>query len=352
MHNPILPSTMRAMHLIGFGDVDQLQLVTLPRPDPAAGEVLIKVGACGINNTDLNLRTGWYTPDSAGDSQTGWQDTPPAFPIIQGADVVGTVIAVGDDVPDTLINQRVMVNPTIYKSDPDNPMDIDFIGSERPGGFAEFVCVPASNTHPIQSTLTDAELATFATSYLTAWHMLERAAVAAGETVLVTGASGGVGSALLQLVKARRARAVAVVGSGKAHHAQALGAEWVINRDDDLSAALANVTVDAVADVVGGNNIKTLMEVVRAGGRIVTAGAIAGALVEVDLRVLYLRHLSLIGATLGTAGEFADLVHTIEAGRIKPLLAHTFPLEKLREAQLTFEQKQFFGKIVIDLTLT
>ena len=179
--------------------------------------------------------------------------------------------------------------------------------------------------------------------------MLERAAVVAGETVLITGASGGVGSALMQLVQARCAHAIAVVGRNKQHHARALGAIQVIPREtDDINTLLENTRVDVVADVVGGAGIDALMHIVRPGGRIVTAGAIAGAIVEIDLRTLYLRHLSLLGSTLGTAKDFANLVKTIEAGLVKPLVAHTFPLEQLREAQQTFEQKQFFGKIVID----
>jgi len=343
-----LPSTMNAMQLTDFGDVDRLQWAEVPRPDPEAGEVLIKVGACGLNNTDLNLRKGWYSSQDETGAQTGWQHTSPAFPIIQGADIVGTIVHVGQGVDASRVGQRVMVNPTLYKSHPDNPMDIDFIGSERPGGFAEFACVPATNAHPVESSLTDAELATFATAYLTAWHMLERAAVTAGETVLVTGASGGVGSALIQLVQARGSQVIAVVGHGKESYAQNLGAVHIIPRDTtDWDAALTGYSVDVVADVVGGNAIPALMQVIKPGGRIVTAGAIASPFVEIDLRQLYLRHLMLIGSTLGTAADFAALVRVIQRGGIQPLLAKTFPLSQLRDAQTMFEAKQFFGKIVI-----
>lgn len=347
--NAMAASMMRAVHLTGFGDVDRLQLVEVPRPQPAKGEVLIQVGACGLNNTDLNLRKGWYSPDGDASAQTGWQHTPPQFPIIQGADIVGVIVGVGEDVAATRLNERVIVNPTIYKTHPENPTDIDYLGSERPGGFAQYVCVPATNAHRITSDMSDAELATFPTSYLTAWHMLARADVQAGETVLVTGASGGVGSALLQLITAREAHAVAIVGRGKEDHARALGAVRVIPRDaDDIAALLDDLPVAVVADVVGGAGLMDLMHVIHPGGRIVTAGAMAGPKVEIDLRTLYLRHLSLLGSTLGTADDFKHLVSTIESGRIQPLLAHTFPLDQLREAQQTFERKQFFGKIVIE----
>jgi NADPH:quinone reductase-like Zn-dependent oxidoreductase len=342
MHN-----TMHAIHLTAFGDLDTLQLAEVPRPTPTDGEVLIRVGACGLNNTDLNLRKGWYTAEDASGSLTGWQNTAPAFPIIQGADIVGEVVSVGAGVDPARAGQRVMVNPTIYKGDPENPSEIDFIGSERPGGFAEYVAVPAANVYPVTSDLTDAELATFATAYLTAEHMLQRANITSGETVLITGASGGVGSALIQLVRARGANAIAVVGRGKEAAARDLGAVDVIQRGADLEAAAAHHTIDAAADVVGGAGFPALMQAVRTGGRVVTCGAIAGPLVEIDLRTLYLRHLALIGSTLGTASDFAAVVRYIETGKIKPLLAMTFPLAEMRQAQAAFEEKQFFGKIAI-----
>lgn len=348
MSNQVLPPTMRAMQLTGFGDVDRLQLVHAPRPEPSLDEVLIKVGACGLNNTDLNLRKGWYGAEDDPEAQSGWQQRADQFPIIQGADIVGVVVGVGAGVADTRIGERVIVNPTLYNAHPENPMQIDFVGSERNGGFAEYVCIPAINAHRITSEHTDIELATFPTAYLTAWHMLERAHVTGGETVLVTGASGGVGSALVQLILARDAHVIAIAGRGKAHHLHDLGAKHVIARDvDDLEAALAGHSFEVVADIAGGPAIATLMHVIEAGGRIVTAGAIAGPLVQIDLRILYLRHLSLLGSTLGTASDFAGLVEAIQTGAVKPLLAATYPLEQLREAQQTFEAKGHFGKIVI-----
>ena len=337
--------TMHAVQLTAFGSVDTLQYTQVPRPRPAANEVRIRVGACGLNNTDLNLRKGWY----GADDESGWKEGETDFPIIQGADIVGEVESVGTDVTDLAPGTRVMVNPTIYMTNYDqNPMDIDYIGSERPGGFAEYVCVPASNAYPVDTDLTDAELATFPTAYLTAEHMLERAHITAGETVLVTGASGGVGSALLQLIRVRGAEAVAVVGTGKEQQALDLGATAAVSRHTpDLAAAVQAHTIDAVADMVGGPGFSQLMDIVRPGGRIVTCGAIAGPTVELDLRPLYLRHLSLIGSTLGTASDFAALVDYIEDGKIRPLLAATYPLRQMRAAQTAFEEKSHFGKIVI-----
>lgn len=339
---------MRAMQLNGFGGLEQLQMADIPQPTPQADEVLVRVGACGLNNTDLNLRKGWYGAQGDSDDQTGWNRTAPNFPLIQGADIVGEVVAVGEGVDAGRISQRVMVNPTVYTAGEDNPTEFEYIGSERNGGFAEYVAVPSANAHAVNSPLSDVELATFPTSYLTAEHMLSVANVQAGETVLITGASGGVGSALIQLVQARGATAIAIVSASKTEQAQALGAAHVIPRDTgDLAAALDGHTVDAVADMVGGTGFGGLLEAVRVGGRVVTCGAIGGADVTLDLRIVYLRHLTLIGSTLGTASDFAALVRYIERGAIRPLVAATYPLEQMHAAQTAFDAKGFFGKIVI-----
>jgi NADPH:quinone reductase-like Zn-dependent oxidoreductase len=228
----------------------------------------------------------------------------------------------------------------------------DLIGSERDGGFAEYVAVPAENAHAIESPLSDAELATFSTAYVTALRMLNRARVSAGETVLVTGASGGVGSGLVQLARLRGARVIALVGSGKEDQARALGTELVITRDTrNLPAAVAKAAggrpIDVVADVVGGDMFADLLNVLRPMGRYVTAGAIAGPVVRLDLRTLYLKQLELIGSTMGTHEEFASLVEQIASGRIKPLLARTYPLSDIRQAQRDFMNKNFFGKLVL-----
>jgi NADPH:quinone reductase-like Zn-dependent oxidoreductase len=275
-----------------------------------------------------------------------------AFPRIQGADIAGRIVAVGDGVPAARIGERVLVNPTLYSDQGDGLVGCGYIGSERDGGFAEFTAVPSANAVAVSTSLSDAELATFPTAYLTAEHMLNRARLTNGETVLITGASGGVGSALIQLARIRRATVVAVVGAGKQTLATDLGAAAVIGRDTaDLEAAVRATTaarpIDVVADVVGGPTFPQSMNVLRPQGRYVTAGAIAGPVVPLDLRTLYLRHLELIGSTLGTAREFADLIGYIETGRIRPLLAGTYPLAELTRAQDDFKRKGYFGKLVV-----
>ncbi|MCH8002262.1 MAG: zinc-binding dehydrogenase, partial [Proteobacteria bacterium] len=312
---------MRAVLLTGHGGPERLDYrEDVAEPAPGAGEVLIEVGAAAINNTDIWTREGAYGSADDPAAVSGWRREPMAFPRIQGADVAGRIVALGAGVPETRIGERVIVNPVLYSDVGDGLVGMGYLGSERDGGFAEFVAVPAANALAIESDLGDAELASFPTAYLTAEGMLDRARVAAGETLLVTGASGGVGSALVQLARARDARVVALAGRGKEARLRDLGAELVLTRQAgdppaQLGAALGRAAVDVVADVVAGPLFPALLNALKPKGRYVTCGAIAGPLVSLDLRTLYLKHLELIGSTLGTRDQFARLVALIAAGR-------------------------------------
>jgi NADPH:quinone reductase-like Zn-dependent oxidoreductase len=177
--------------------------------------------------------------------------------------------------------------------------------------------------------------------------MLTRAGVRDGETVLVTGASGGVGSAAVQLAKRRGARIIAVAGASKAAQVSRLGASQVLPRDADLVAALGKESVDAVIDVVGGEQFPGLLEILRRGCRYAVAGAIAGALVTLDLRTLYLKDLRLLGCTIAEPEIFSALVRYVERGEIRPVLARTYKLRDIAEAQRDFVAKRHFGKIVL-----
>jgi NADPH:quinone reductase-like Zn-dependent oxidoreductase len=177
--------------------------------------------------------------------------------------------------------------------------------------------------------------------------MLARAAVAAGETVLVTGASGGVGSAAVQLARRRGATLLALASAANAAEILALGADRVLPREADLVKEVGRETVDVVVDVVGGAGFGPLLDVLRRGGRYAVAGAIAGHTVALDLRTLYLKDLSLFGCTIFSAGVFRDLVRYIERGEIRPLVAATFPLAQIVAAQEAFLRKGFVGKIVL-----
>ena len=358
-----LPEVMTAVHLVGHGGPEMLVVRhDVPVPEPAEGEVLIRVRACGMNNTDINTRVGWYsrevtgaTPaDGSGQTDGGgtWGGDGLPFPRIQGADPCGEVVATGPGVGSDCLGRRVLADAWIR--DPDDPGDRDragYLGSERDGGFAQFCSVPAANVHPVDSSFSDVELASFPCSWSTAEHMLTRSRLRAGETVVVTGASGGVGSALVQLAKLRAARVVAVTGAAKAEAVTALGADAVVDREvDDLAGAVAEAAggpVDVLADVVGGPAFAQLLEVVRRGGRYTTAGAIAGPMVDLDLRTLYLNDLEFHGCTVYDPAVFEALVGHIERGEVRPVVGGTFPLVDICAAQEAFLAKAHVGALVL-----
>lgn len=362
-----MPTTMRAVVLVGHGDMDKLEYrERWPVPVPEADEALIRVHACGLNNTDINTRTAWYSKsvshattgdasDAAADHDAAWGGAPIAFPRIQGADVVGIVAATGASADPRLLGKRVLVDTWVRDwKDPLNPEKSGYFGSECDGGYAEYTTVDHRNVHAVDSDLTDAELATFATAYVTAENMLNRAGVGQGDVVLITGASGGVGSALIQLANRRGAETVALCAADKADAVRAIGPTAVLPRAPDnlaeaLRSAIGRDTVTVVADVVGGAYWPTLIDALDRGGRYTCAGAIAGPLVEMDLRTFYLRDLTFTGATVVPPGVFADLVGYIERGEIKPLLAATYALEKLRDAQQAFIAKRHVGNIVVEI---
>lgn len=314
-----------------------------------------------MNNTDVNTRTGWYskTVSSASGDDIAEHDTDGSwgggltFPRIQGADPAGRIVAVGDGVDMDRIGQRVLVDA--WLRDPSGALDkARYLGSEVDGGYAEYVVVPAVNAHPIDTDLSDVELASFPCSYATAEHMLHRAGVEEGQWVLVTGASGGVGSGLVQLAKRRGAKVAALTSAAKADAVRSLGAEAVIDRDQaDVTGAVLDATggVHVFADVVGGELFAPLLETVRRGGHYTTAGAIAGPIVPLDLRTLYLHDLTMHGATVLPPIVFENLVGYIERDEIKPVVAATFPLERMAEAQEAFLRKEHVGAIVIEVAL-
>jgi NADPH:quinone reductase-like Zn-dependent oxidoreductase len=223
-----------------------------------------------------------------------------------------------------------------------------YFGSEIDGGFAEFTKTDVRNMAVVTSDLSDAELATFSCSYSTAEGMLSRANVTAADTVLVPGASGGVGGALVQLAKLRGARVIAMASDAKHGNVARLGPDRILPRaPENLRAALAGDKVSVVADIVGGPYWPTLIDILERGGRYTCSGAIAGPMVTLDLRTFYLRDLTFTGSTIIPLNVFDNLVGYIERGEIKPVLAATYPLRDLREAQQAFIDKQHTGNIVV-----
>lgn len=360
-----IPATMRAFVLHGHGEFDVLKFHTdWPTPQPQAGQVLVQVSACGLNNTDINTRVGWYaksvtseTNSSAvanEDEDGGW-DGGIVFPRIQGGDAVGKIVAVGSGVDSNLIGKRCLIDTVLR--DWDDPMNLtktQYLGSGLDGGFADYLVVDHHNACPINSDWTDAELATVAIAYSTAENLLNRAGIGAGETVLIPGASGGVGSALVQLANRRGARPIAMVSASKHAQVQALNPAALLDRQPaDLKAALklaiGSERVDAVIDIVGGDQFPALLESITRGGRYACAGAIAGPIVELDLRTMYLNDITFFGCTIFEPKVFPDLVRYIEAGEIKPMLAASFALEQLHDAQRAFTEKKHTGNIVVTM---
>ncbi len=356
-----VPSRMNAMVTMRHGDVDAMVWhEDWTVPVPALGEVLIKVGACGLNNTDVNTRSGWYSKtvtgatgatgnDAPADADPTWGGAPITFPRIQGADVCGTIVATGPDVADARIGERVISDN--WLRDPEALEDktrTGYYGSERDGGFAEYCTMPARNALAVKSPLSDAELATFSCSYSTAEGMLVRARATAEDTILVPGASGGVGGAVVQLAKMRGARVIALASEAKHEDVRALGADRVLPRaPDDLEAALADEKITVLADVVGGPYWPRLLETLERGGRYTCSGAIAGPMVAFDLRTFYLRDLTFTGSTIIDLDVMPNLIRYIEAGAIKPALAATYPLRELHAAQRAFMAKTHTGNIVV-----
>ena len=357
----MIPKTMHGVQLIGHGGLDQLiYRDDLRVPHPGPGEVLINVTAAGINNTDINTRIGWYSKTVTTDTETGgaqgfdavddddasWSGTPLVFPRIQGADVCGRIIAVGDGVDPARIGERVLVRNMLRTYVDYRPYECWTIGSECDGGFAQFAVAPSQETHAVNCDWSDAELASVPCAYSTAENMLHRAGVGA-ERVLISGASGGVGSAAVQLAKRRGATVIALASPAKFDDVRAIGADQVINRDANLIAELGDASVDVVIDLVAGDQWPDFLNVLRRGGRYATAGAIAGPISEIDVRTLYLKDLTLFGCTFQRDEVFANLITYVERGEIRPLVAQTYPLSDIHRAQEEFLSKSHTGKLVL-----
>ncbi|MEO9875211.1 MAG: alcohol dehydrogenase family protein [Anderseniella sp.] len=352
---------MHAVVLTDHGGLEKLQYRTdTPVPKPMPGEVLIRTAAAGVNNTDINTRIGWYSKavqeatnsggavgfESFDDDDASWSGKPLTFPRIQGADVCGYVVAVGEGVSDDRIGERILVRNMLRSYVEYRPYECWTIGSECDGGFAQFVVAPARETHRVDCDWTDAELASVPCAYSTAENMLHRAGVGA-ERVLISGASGGVGSAAVQLAKRRGSQVIALSSAAKATQVKALGADQVLDRNADLVAELGTGSIDVVIDLVAGEQWPAFLDVLRRGGRYATAGAIAGPIAQIDVRTLYLKDLTLMGCTFQEDEVFANLINYIEAGEIHPVVAKTYPLRNIAQAQEDFLAKKHTGKLVL-----
>ena len=353
-------TTMKAVVTTGNGGYEKLEYRDVPVPALGPGEVLLQVLAAGVNNTEINTRLGWYSSavttgtealtaaekeKAKAKADGGWNEATP-FPFIQGTDCCGRVVAVAPGGDERTIGLRVLVRPCIRSAGWQSLENI-WMASDFDGAFAQFVKVGAGEVFPVNCDWSDAELGTIPCAYGTAENMVHRANVSGGEHVLVAGASGGVGSAAVQLAKRRGASVTAIAGKEKLAQVRSIGADRLIARGDDIVACLGENSVDVVVDNVAGPAFGGMLKVLKRGGRYASSGAIGGPLVTFDMRDFYLKDLMLIGCTAWDETVFPNLVSYIENGEIRPLLSKTFPLERIVDAQRAFTEKKHVGKFVL-----
>ncbi|MDP6165254.1 MAG: zinc-binding dehydrogenase [Gammaproteobacteria bacterium] len=354
-----LPSRMNAVVTLGNGGYEQLRYQTVPLPKPGDNEVLLRVLAAGVNNTEINTRLGWYSDsitaatEATGDADSakatthddgGWDGATP-FPLIQGTDCCGRVLQVPPG-HEHLLGKRVLVRACMRTSG-FSSWASSWMGSNFDGAFAEYVIVPMSEVFAVNCDWSDAELASIPCAYATAENMLHRAGLQSAETVLVSGASGGVGLASVQLAKRRGAKVIAIAGADKHADVMAAGADQVYARNVNLEALLGPQSVDLVVDNVAGEDFSKRVKLLKVGGRLATSGAIAGPIVNVDLRDLYLKDIRLLGSTAWDEPVFPNLVSYIEAGQLTPKVSATYALADIVQAQQEFAKKEHVGKIVL-----
>lgn len=347
-------ATMSGVLLTRHGGPEALEWRhDIPVPAPGGGQVLVRVLAAGVNNTDINTRIGWYarevtgaTADADADQPVdagGW-DGALGFPRIQGGDLCGRVVAKGGDTGGISIGMRVTCPNCIPRPTQENPMGFTAIGSEFDGAFAQYCLVEAKDLYDVTaSPLPDVEIAAIPCAFGAAENLLTRAGVGAGHSVLITGASGGVGLAAVQLAVLRGAKVTGVTSAQKAGAVRDAGATHILLRDDtpDESA------FDVVIDVVGGAGFGALIQALKPGGHYAVAGAIAGPLVQADLRDIYLADRTLHGCTYQPPAVFERLVMLINTGQIRPLISRSYPMSQIAQAQQDFMSKQYPGKLVL-----
>lgn len=365
----MVPETMAAAVLTGHGGVDKIEYQKDVRvPLPKQGQVLVKVTATAKNNTDRKVREGLYVTSEGAKATSFHMSGEPTltFPRIQGADVVGHIVAVGEGVSDQRLGERCLLDFNIY-ADQRRTINLtpDYFGHGADGGFAEYMVAPSDQFHAITNPeLSDAELASMGMcSYQTGYHMLTTARVKPGEHILITGGSGGVGTALIQLCRLMGAVPHVISSSGKAAGLRSLGAATVIDRTavTDWVAAVNEATggarIDAVMDLTGGDLILKLFDVLiqrmserQDYPRLAIAGASAGNITRLLWTTVYLYQIQIYGISHGTRDEAEQLINWIRSGALRPVLHGAFPLSAIRQAEEYFANQRaadYLGKIVI-----
>lgn len=343
---------MKALCFYQHGDVDVLQYTDVPDPTPGPGEVLVEVKACALNHLDVWVRRGW-------------PGLKLAMPHIGGADVAGVIAGLGEGVTDWQAGDRVVVDPGVVTGEDEftrrgeHSLSIGIhyliLGEQIPGGAAEYVAVPAANLMKIPDGWDFPEAAAPLLVSLTAWRMLvHRAQMQPGESVLIVGAGGGVNSVAIQIAKLAGATVYALTSSEqKMAQATELGADTVLNYREDpdwhktLSAMTDRRGVDIVVDNVGQATLNKSIRALARGGRLLIVGNTSGPKVEIDIRFIFGKQISLVGSTMGSPQDFRDVMNLVWAGKIKAPVDRVLPLSKGHQGHALLESGEKFGKVVL-----
>jgi len=340
---------MKAVRIHEFGGPEVLRYEE-DAPDPILqkDQVLVRVKACAMNHLDIWVRKG--LPGVK-------------LPHILGSDVAGEIVQVGEYVTGFTTGQRVLLAPMHFCNRcakctaglQNQCPQFTVRGNGIDGGNCELVAVPAVSIIPIPDSLDFDQAASVPLVFLTAWHMLVgRAGIRPGQTVLILGASSGVGIAAIQIAKLFQARVITTAGDeNKLERGRALGADFGINHyTQKISEEVKKITnkegVDIVIEHVGAATWEESVKSLKPAGTLVTCGATTGVAAAIDLRFLYSKQFSILGSYMGTMGELYEVLRHVFAGRLKPVVDRTFPLEEAGAAHEHMEKSQMFGKIVLN----
>lgn len=330
---------MKALLLQGPGE----PLVCVDRPDlpPGPGEATVALRCAALNHRDVWIQKGTYHVRS--------------YPVVPGADGAGTVTAVGDGVDAALVGKEVIINPGLSWGDSEDRAQPDFypLGSPRDGTFAERINVPAVQLAGKPRHLDWEHAAALPLSGVTAFRAISaRAKVKAGERVLITGIGGGVALFAMQFALALGASVYATSGSDdKARRVRAMGVSGTANYRDAHWAAMLREQVpqgfDVIIDSAVGPAFQQLMELAAPGGRIAFLGFTAGGNVQLDVRPIYRKQLSILGTKMGSPRDFQHMVRLVEASAIRPVVDRTMSLSCANAAYGILDRGEHFGKIVL-----